>query len=196
MGFTGKMMEGMMGGMNPEKMQEMLGQLFSAMPAEDKQNMVDSMMATFMGSMTQEDKQATLQKMLGGIMDGAGGPMADMMSVMMGGKSGGMISMMRNMMSGMSGDAEISEMPWDICKNMMSHLGKASDLAAYATPELRTLFEEWLEQINNEIVEFIKKEGAADPATLADQFKISKESIHFILGKLAQSGRIHLKAEI
>lgn len=196
MGFTGKMMEGMMGGMNPEKLQEMMGMLFTGMTSEDKQHLMDSMMATFMGSMSSEEKQAMMQKLMSGMMEDGGNPVMGMMSSMMSGKSGGMMGMMKNVMGGMMDGVEGSETPRDMYKKMMGNISKASDLAAYATPELRTLFEEWLEQINVEIVEFIKKEGKADPATLADQFKISKESIHYILGKLAQSGRINLKAEI
>ena len=175
MNFTGKMMEGMMGGMNPEKMQEVISQFFSAVSAEDKQKMMEGMLEQFMNAMSPEDKQAMMKKMIGGMMGDDANPMMSMMSSMMGAKPAGMMGMM---------------------KNMMGHIGKASDLAAYATPELRNLFEEWLEQINEEVVAFIKKEGKADPATLADQFKISNDSIHYILGKLAQSGRINLKAEV
>jgi hypothetical protein len=196
MSFSEKMMEGMMGGMKPEKMKEMMDQFFSAMPADDKQNMMDSMMETFMGAMSQEDKQAMMQKVMAGVTGVDANPIKGMGPSMMGGNPGGMMGMMMNMMSGMMDGAEDKEMPWDMCRKMMGNIGKASDLAAYATPELRTLFEEWLEQINDEVVAFIKKEGKADPATIADHFKISRESIHYILGKLAQSGRINLKAEI
>ncbi len=196
MGFTGKMMEGMMGGMNPEKLQEMLGLLFSSMTAEDKQHMMDGMLETFMGSMSPEEKQSMMQKLLGAMLEDGSNPLMGMLSSLMGGKSGGMMDMMKNVMGNMMDGVEGNNLPWDMYKKMMGNIGKASDLAAYATPELRTLFEEWLEQINDEVVAFIKTEGNADPATLAEKFKISKESMHYILGKLAQSGKINIKAEI
>ncbi len=181
MGLKEKMMDGMMGNMKPSEKQDMMNammdQFFSTMTAEDKQNMMDGMMDKFMGSMTAEEKQAMMQ---------------NMMPKMMGGKSGGG---MMGMMKGMMGGEEGSEGPMDMCKKMIGNIGKASDLASYATGELHNLFEEWLGQINDEVADFIQKEGTADPDTLAEKFKLSRESIHFILGRLAQKGKITLRAE-
>jgi uncharacterized protein YggU (UPF0235/DUF167 family) len=107
----------------------------------------------------------------------------------------GMMGMMENMMGGRKEGEGAAEMPWDMCRKMMGNIGKSSELASYATPELHQLFEEWLSQINEEVTAIVQKEGKADPEALSEKFKLSKESIHFILGKLAQEGKINIKAE-
>jgi predicted HTH transcriptional regulator len=109
---------------------------------------------------------------------------------MMGGKDGMMGKMMGNKKEGEEG----GEMPWDMCRKMMGAIGKSSDLAAYATPELHTLFEEWLNQINEEITKAITDNENITPEELSAKFNLSLESIHYILGKLAQKGDISIQA--
>jgi hypothetical protein len=99
---------------------------------------------------------------------------------------GMMSSMMGKMMGGKSCNGEASEMPWDMCKKMMSHMGRATELASCATPELHGLFEEWLSQIEEEVRADVEKQESVNHDELAKKYKLSKESIHFVLGKLAQ----------
>ena len=77
----------------------------------------------------------------------------------------------------------------------MSSIGQANDLAAYATPELRHLFEEWVEQLEGEIEGFIKENGITDPETVSKKFSLSKESVSFLINRLNVKGKIHIKAE-
>ncbi len=66
------------------------------------------------------------------------------------------------------------------------------DIAKYATPELRSLFEDWLIQLEDEIVAFAKDINSISPEDVSSEFKISKESAIFVLGKLAQKGKINI----
>ncbi|RPI72033.1 MAG: hypothetical protein EHM45_22725 [Desulfobacteraceae bacterium] len=192
MGLKEKMMEGMIGNMSAEEKQEMMDAMmekfFSTLSAEDKQKMMGSMMEKFMGSMSADEKQGLMSNM-----------MPKMMGQMMGGGPQSMMGMMASMMgrktAGENKGEETSEMPFDMCRKMMGSIGRSSELASYATPELRGLFEEWLSQIEEEIKGDIEKAGSADPAELAQKYKLGKESIHFILGKLAQKDKINIKAE-
>jgi hypothetical protein len=192
MGLKEKVMESMLGKMTPEEKQEMMDAMmekfFSAMSPEDKQKMMEGMMGKFMGTMTAEEKQGMMR-----------GMMPKMMGKMMGDGPQSMMGMMASMMgrktAGENKGEENSEMPWDMCRKMMNNIGRSSELASYATPELRGLFEEWLSQIGEEIKGDIEKSGSADPEDLARKFKLGKESIHFILGKLAQKDKINIKAE-
>jgi hypothetical protein len=128
-----------------------------------------------------------------------GNMMPKMMGQMMGGGPQSMMAMMASMMgrktAGETKGEETSDMPQDMCRKMMSSIGRSSELASYATPELRGLFEEWLSQIEEEIKGDIEKTGSANPEELVQKFKLGKESIHFILGKLAQKDKINIKAE-
>jgi hypothetical protein len=83
----------------------------------------------------------------------------------------------------------------DMCRKMMGAIGKTSDLATFATPEIRGLSEEWVIQIEEEIMQFVKTADQVNPESVAEHFKLSKESIMFFLTRLAQKGKISLEVK-
>ncbi len=99
----------------------------------------------------------------------------------------GMPSMMRQMMERMGGGGDFN--PAAMCQAMMSSVGKSAELAAYATPEVRTLFEEWARSVQDEVLATLKSHGPLDLAALAAALKISPESALFFLGKLVREGK-------
>jgi hypothetical protein len=96
----------------------------------------------------------------------------------------------REMMKGMMGEGFN---PMEMCKGMIGSITKSAEMATYATPELRALFEEWLGQIEAEIFEFLKDREAVAPENVAEHFKLSKESAVFLLSKLAREGKIKIR---
>lgn len=116
--------------------------------------------------------------------------MPKMMGEIMGGGSmmGGMMEMM------MQGHGE-GESPMSMCQKMMSNISRSNDLATFATPEIRGLFEDWVRQIEEELIQFVEKNNTTDPKQIADHFKISEESAVYFLSKLAQKGRVSMKVE-
>lgn len=99
--------------------------------------------------------------------------------------------MMQGMMRGMMGEGFS---PMEMCRQMTQAVQKASEMAAYGTPELRGLFEDWLRQVQEEILEFVSKKGVVNAEEVAESFKISLESSAFILAKLAREGKLGLSA--
>lgn len=99
-----------------------------------------------------------------------------------------MMGMMRKMMEGMD-----DFNPMEMGKTMMSAVARVSEMSFYATPEIRSMFEEWLANVEDEIFEFIHEEDEVNPENVAKHFKISKSAADFFLNHLAASGRI--KAE-
>jgi hypothetical protein len=108
------------------------------------------------------------------------------------------------MMCGMMGSRKESDKsdsspiefnPMEMCQKMMGNMMKSNDLATYATPEVRALFEDWAEQIENEILDYIKANNNSDPDKIAEHFKLTKNSINFFISKLSQKGKINIKAE-
>ncbi len=199
MGLKDKMMDSMMGKMSAEEKKEMMdnmmGSFMDSMSSEEKQNMMNSMMDKFFAGMSPDEKQGMMSSM-----------MPKMMGSMMGSGSGGgssMMGMMKNMMGGMMGKKEgdknnpgpMEFNPMEMCQKMMGNMGRTNELAAYATPEVRALFEDWSEQIENEILGYIKNNNNADPEKIAEHFKLSKDSINFFITKLSQKGKINIKAE-
>ena len=105
----------------------------------------------------------------------------------------GMPSMMRQMMERMSsGGGDFN--PAAMCQAMMTSVGKSAELAAYATPEVRTLFEEWARSVQEEVLATLKSRGPLDLTALAGALKISPESALFFLAKLVREGKATIGA--
>jgi hypothetical protein len=100
----------------------------------------------------------------------------------------GMPPMMPPMMQGMAeGMKEFN--PMAMCQAMMTSVSKSAEMAAYATPEVRTLFEEWARSVAEEILTALKAGDQMDLNQLAGQLKISPESTLYFLGKLVREGK-------
>ncbi len=69
---------------------------------------------------------------------------------------------------------------------------EAQKLAAYATPEVRGLFEDWVKAMEASVVEFIKEKETSNPEEIATHLEISVESAAFIIGKLVREGRLRV----
>jgi hypothetical protein len=96
------------------------------------------------------------------------------------------------MMRGMMGEGFN---PMEMCRGMVGSITKSAEIATYATPELRGLFEEWLSQIEDEIIEFLEERDAVVPEDLAKHFKLSKESVIFLIARLARQGKLRINLE-
>ncbi len=84
--------------------------------------------------------------------------------------------------------------PIEMSKEVLTAINHSYELGSYATPELRGLFNEWLGEIEMRVLNFIEIRKRVNPGQLADHFKLSTESILFILEKLAREGRVSLEA--
>ena len=95
-----------------------------------------------------------------------------------------MHEMMHKMMGGMK---EFN--PMAMCQAMMTSVSKSAEMAAYSTPEVRTLFEEWAHSVEDEVVTALKKRGPMDLTALAAALKVSPESALYFLGRLVREGK-------
>ncbi len=100
----------------------------------------------------------------------------------------GMPSMMQQMMGRMTAGMQESD-PMAMCRAMMTSAAAAAEMAAYATPELRTLFEEWARSVEDEVLAVLRARGPLDLTDLAAALKISPESALHFLGKLVREGK-------
>lgn len=80
-------------------------------------------------------------------------------------------------------------------KEVLTAINHSYELASYATPELRGLFNDWIGEIEVRVIAFVNRHQQADPKELADHFKLTTESIIFVLGKLAREGKITMEAK-
>ena len=144
----------------------------SSMGEGHMETMWEKMMESCCSDMTDEEKQKWMHH-----MHECGGTMMGMMGAMMGKVHG----------KGAKGHS-----PWDMCRDMVSSIHHTHRIATLATPEVQGLFEDWVDQIENELLEFLKDKKTADVKDIAGHFKISKDSAYYFLTKLAQKGKIKL----
>ncbi len=100
----------------------------------------------------------------------------------------GLPPMMQEMMQRMMGGMKEFN-PMAMCQAMLTSVSKAAEMAAYATPEVRTLFEEWAQSVEAEILTALKARGQVDLNQLGAQLKVSPESTLYFLGKLVREGK-------
>lgn len=100
----------------------------------------------------------------------------------------GMPPMMQEMMQKMMGGMKEFN-PMAMCQAMMSSVSKSAEMAAYATPEVRTLFEEWTRSVEEEVLTILKAQGQMDLKQLAARLKVNPESALYFLGKLVREGK-------
>ena len=82
--------------------------------------------------------------------------------------------------------------PQEMCRQMTSAVTKAAEMGSYATPEVRALFEDWVGEVEKEIVAFVKANNQVAPATIAEKLKISEESAIFFISRLAQQKKVKI----
>jgi hypothetical protein len=84
--------------------------------------------------------------------------------------------------------------PIEMSKEVITAISHSYELASYSTPELRGLFDDWLNEIEKEILAFLKDRNRVDYNEIAQHFRLKHESVIFILGKLAREGKINMQA--
>jgi len=84
--------------------------------------------------------------------------------------------------------------PIEMSKEVLAAISHTYELASYSTSELRSLFNDWLEEIERLVVTFVNKRNKVDPDKIASHFKLKCNSVTFILSKLAREGKITMQA--
>jgi len=70
-------------------------------------------------------------------------------------------------------------------REVLAALTPVYELATYSPPEIRGLFTDWMGEIEREIAAYVQGRGVADPDEVAARFRLQRESVVSILGKLA-----------
>lgn len=82
--------------------------------------------------------------------------------------------------------------PQEMCRQMTSAVTKAAEMGSYATPEVRALFEDWVGEVENEIINFISQNGQSDPGMIAKKLHISEDSAVFFISRLVQQKKLKI----
>ncbi|MBM7855866.1 hypothetical protein JOC37_002287 [Desulfohalotomaculum tongense] len=84
--------------------------------------------------------------------------------------------------------------PQEMCRQMTSAVTKAAEMGSYATPEVRALFEDWVGQVEKEIITVIDQSGESNPGDIAQKLRIKEDSVIFFISRLAQQKKIKISA--
>lgn len=152
--------------------------MFDSMSTEEKKNMVSSMMESFFASMSLEDKKQLMSEM-----------MPKLMGEMMGAGRMPMMCMMGNSSSGNKKDTPKMSSMMEMCNMMMKDLlvsNSTRNCSNDVEADLKSLFSDWLNQVENEISAYMNETNSQNPEEIASMFKISTKSAKYFLDKMAK----------
>jgi DNA-binding MarR family transcriptional regulator len=78
--------------------------------------------------------------------------------------------------------------PTQMCQSLVDKVAQSKQLLAIADPDLLVLFEDWLEELEAEVLALLKAHGPLNENSLADQLGLSRRGATFLLSKLEREG--------
>lgn len=153
--------------------------LVGNMSREEKMEMIEKTLDQFLADMTEEEKKNM------------------MMEISM--------TMIRRMMGGGSITDPMTESPEqdqpgvrpaDMYTELIGQIRSGYRVATSATPEIQDVFEDWAGHMENDIHTFMLEHEATDVTEIVNRFQISESSAYYFLTRLAQKGKVHIRAEL
>jgi hypothetical protein len=80
--------------------------------------------------------------------------------------------------------------PTAMCRSLVEKISQSEQLRSVADPEILVLFEDWLEELENETVTMLERGGPPTPEHLARELGLSESGSLFLITKLKRDGRI------
>ena len=77
-----------------------------------------------------------------------------------------------------------------MCQKLVDRVAQSRQLMAVADPELLVLFEDWLDELENEVVALAQEHGPLRPEDLAPKLGLSERGATFLISKLSREGKI------
>ena len=80
--------------------------------------------------------------------------------------------------------------PTRMCQSLVEKVARSKQLSTVTDPEILVLFEDWLEELEKEVIVFVRKSGAESPNELAEHMGLSHAGAKFLLAKMKREGKI------
>jgi predicted transcriptional regulator len=77
-----------------------------------------------------------------------------------------------------------------MCQRLVDRVAQSRQLMAVADPDLLVLFEDWLDELELEVISLFKEQGALNPVGLAHKLGLSQSGATFLLSKLQREGKL------
>ncbi|MCL7938978.1 hypothetical protein M8009_01490 [Halomonas sp. ATCH28] len=126
-----------------------------------------------------------MKKMMDQMGSGGEDPMAMMQKMMgqMGSQPSGEASNPMQQMMGMC---------MGMCSEMLTAIHRTNSMAVFSTPELHTLFGEWMESLERQALAALDEQVETDAAALSTKLNISEASAIHLMAHLAGKGKVSL----
>ena len=79
--------------------------------------------------------------------------------------------------------------PTKMCQTLVDKVTQSKQLMAVAHPEVLTLFENWLEELEDEVIKHAAGQKP-EPVSLAEATGLSRSGAEFLIAKLTREGRL------
>ncbi len=79
--------------------------------------------------------------------------------------------------------------PTKMCQSLVNRVAASRQLQAVSNPEIVGLFEDWLDELEEEVMTCVRK-GAITPKQLAPQLSLSLAGADFLLTKLKRENKL------
>ena len=77
-----------------------------------------------------------------------------------------------------------------MCQKLVDRVAQSKQLMAVADPGLLILFEDWLDELEQEVIAFFTQQRAVDPESLALNLGLSLRGATFLISKLQREGKL------
>lgn len=80
--------------------------------------------------------------------------------------------------------------PKNLCRQIVTTIDEHAELESLANPEIRTLFIDWMEELEHEILDYRKVKNKLSTDDLIKRFGISRQGASFLIKKMKQEGKL------
>jgi hypothetical protein len=80
--------------------------------------------------------------------------------------------------------------PTHMCQSMVQKVAQSKQLQAVTDPDILVLFENWLEELEDEVMTYVRKDPDVDVLDIADRLGLSKSGASFLVAKLQREIKI------
>ena len=80
--------------------------------------------------------------------------------------------------------------PTQMCQRLVDKVAQSKQLMAMTDPDLLVLFEDWFEELEEEIISLVSEHGPLDSHELVEKTGLSLRGATFLLSKLEREGKV------
>ena len=80
--------------------------------------------------------------------------------------------------------------PTQMCQSLVDKVAQSEQLSAIVEMDLLVMFEDWLEELETEVLDVLKKNPSLDEKAIAGKLGLSNRGAAFLMSKLKRQGRL------